>query len=143
ENTKNELIEPIKIVFNNKDKIKSFKESKDRRAMYKEMDTRVMDDVEATKAKARTAAEQYVELVFPASIPAPLLRNLLTLDDDTDLANWEFERVVMIHEEESKSVEVVVMSEEHKQQLKAKINKSEVDNTVKSYTEDENDSLKE
>lgn len=143
EKTKNELIEPIKIVFNNKGTIKSFVEPKDRRAMYKDMAAWVMDDVEATKAKGRPDAQQYVELVFPTSIPASLLSNLFTFDDDTDLPNWEFERVFMIPEEESKSVEVVVMSEDHKQQLKAKINKSEVYNTVKSYTEDENDSLQD
>src|SRR5699024_5434638 len=126
EKTKNELIVPIKIDSNNKGNIKRFKEPKDLRAMYKEIATWVMDDVEATKAKGCPDAQQYVELVFPASNLAPILSNLFTFDDDTDLPNWEFERVFMIPEEESKSVEVVVMSEDNKQKIQAKNNKNKI-----------------
>lgn len=143
EKTKNELVEPIKIAFKNEEHIKSFKEPEDRREMYKDMAAWVMDDVEETKTKGRPDANQYVELVFPTAIPAPLLTNLFTFDDEVNLPNWDFERVFMIPEEESKSIKVVVLSEDHKQQLKAKINKTEAYNTVQSYVNDENDSLED
>src|SRR5699024_12626876 len=58
EKTKNELIEPIKIVFNNKGNIKSFKEQKDRRAMYKELATWLMDVVEVNKKKGQPDAKK-------------------------------------------------------------------------------------
>lgn len=143
EKTKNELVEPIKMVFKNGDMMRSFIDPKNRSNLYKKMASWVMYDYHLTKATGRPTDDKYVELVFPTTIPGELLRNLFTFNDDFDPPEWSFDRVFMALDEESKSVKVIILSKDQDKQLTARIDKSEIYQLLQAYMVDESEVLHE
>src|SRR5699024_6657571 len=73
EKTKNELVEPIKIVFKDGERARTFIDPKKRKDLYKDMASWVMSDHQIKEANGRPQDDQYAELVFPTEIPADLL----------------------------------------------------------------------
>lgn len=143
EKTKNELVEPIKIIFHHEDRIRSFSDPEKRRELYKDMASWVMDDYKLTKSKGRPQDDRFVEMAFPTDIPADFLTNLFTFNDEIETPDWLFDRVFMRLDDETKSVEVLILSKDNQRQITATIDKTETYHILLSYLLDENEFLEE
>src|SRR5699024_10519433 len=81
EKTKNELFEPVKIIFKNEDWIRSFKDPQRMHNLYKDMASWVMYDFKVSEANGRPDDNRYVEVIFSNDISSSLLTNLFTFND--------------------------------------------------------------
>jgi len=102
-----------------------------------------MSDVQVQNANGRPTDNQYTELVFPTNIPADLLTHLFTFNDELDTPDWSFDRVFLLLNDESKSVDVMVLSKDQQKQLTARVDKAETYQLLQSYIFAENDLLRE
>ncbi len=134
EKTKNEVVEPIEIVFKNKDKVTSFIHSSDRQHFYKDLAAWALYDYRVTNSNGRPEEDKkYVEMVFPNAIPAELVTSLFTFHDQIEPPSWSFERVFLILDEKNHSVELKVLSVDDRKQITAIIEKAETYDTILGY----------
>src|SRR5699024_7107853 len=66
EKSKNELIHPSKVIFNNQVDLKGFKEPGDMLSFYQEMTSWVLYDYDTSEAKWNPGDSRYVEIIFPS-----------------------------------------------------------------------------
>lgn len=126
EKTKNELIQPSKVIFNNQVEFKGFKNPEDMLTFYQDMTSWVLYDYEVSEAEWKPEDSRYVEVIFPDVIPAELLTSLFTFHDDVDIGNWSFDRIYLSLDGEEQSVDVIVKSEDNRRQIKATTDKADI-----------------
>lgn len=133
EKTKNELIEPTEIIFKDDEQFTSFMNPVDRQSLYKEIASWVIYEPQITGAKGRPTDEQYVELIFPSAIPADLIGNLFSFNSEIDPPAWSFERVFIIVDEKSQSLELKIVSVDGRNQVNGTIEKSDAYKRIVTY----------
>lgn len=143
EKTKNDLVEPIKVIFHNGAQSRSFSKPEKRRELYRDMASWVMTDFKVSKSEGRPQDDRYAEIAFPTDIPADLLTNLFTFNDEIETPDWLFDRVFMRLDEEAKSVEMQILSKDNKKQITASIDKTETYHVLLSYLVDKNEFLED
>ncbi len=143
EKTKNELVEPNNMIFKKGDTLQGFINPLERQKLYKEMTSWVMYDHHITKANGKPKGQQYVELTFPTAIPAELMMNLFTFDQEVNTPNWSFERIYFMLNDESKSIEVRILSMDGQRQLISTIDKTETYYELQGYFANNNNLLQE
>lgn len=143
EKTKNELIEPTKIVFKNNEQINGFKDPHDMQVFYRDMASWVLYDYEITEAKNLPKSDQYAEVIFPNLIPAELITNLFTFNDEITLTDWSFDHVYMIPDGHDQSIDVYILSKDGKRLLTASIDKTETYQLLMEYLDVDHGDLQE
>src|SRR5699024_4087349 len=87
EKSKNELIHPSKVIFNNQVDLKGFKEPGDILSFYQKMTSWVLYDYDTSEAKWNPGGSGYVEIIFASNIPEELVTSLFTFNDDIEVGN--------------------------------------------------------
>src|SRR5699024_1406547 len=126
EKTKNELVEPIEIIFRNGEKTKSFIDPMDRESFYKDLASWVLSDYQLSDSIGRPNEDElFIELIFPNAIPAELITNLFTFHDKIDPPDWSFERVFLTFDEKHHSLILRILSVDDRKQITATIDKAD------------------
>lgn len=140
--TKMELIEPVGVVFHTDVGIYGFKRPMDRRLFFKEIGTWVLYDQTESESKGFSRNQDYIELVFPDTIPAELISSLFTFNDSISPPIWSFDRVFITKDENSQSLKMIIQSIDERMELTATVEKAEIYNAVLKYSP-ENEMLEE
>jgi len=134
EKTKNELIEPTEIIFRNGTRASSFINPVDRHMFYNDLASWVLYDYRAGDSNGRPDEEEmFVEIIFPSAIPADVITNLFTFDEEFDPPNWSFERVFFTFDEQHHLLKLIILSVDDRKQITATVEKSETYEKVLSY----------
>ncbi|MEI3604422.1 two-component system activity regulator YycH [Pseudogracilibacillus sp. SE30717A] len=141
ERTKNEVVEPIEIVFRNGEKATSFITPNDRYSFYKDIASWSLYDYRLTNSNGRPDDnKKFVEMVFSSAIPADLVTNLFTFHDQIDPPSWSFERAFLVLDEKQRTVELKIISVDNRKQITATIEKAEVYDDILAIMKDESKS---
>ncbi|HLR23585.1 MAG TPA: two-component system activity regulator YycH [Pseudogracilibacillus sp.] len=143
EKSKNELIHPSKVIFNNQVDLKGFKEPGDMLSFYQEMTSWVLYDYDTSEAKWNPGDSRYVEIIFPSKIPAELVTSLFTFNDDIEVGNWSFDRIYLSLDGDEQLVDVIIKSDDNRRQIKAKTDKSQTYEQLLSYLVQDHKELEE
>lgn len=143
EKTKNELVEPIEIIFRNDEKIASFIDPMERQSFYKDLASWVLYDYQINDAKGRPKSDEYVEIIFPSAIPADLVTNLFTFNDHLVPPEWSFERVFITFNDKSQTLKLCILSVDGRKQITATIEKSDTYHLLLSFMKENNHLLHE
>ena len=143
EKTKNELIEPTKIIFKNNKEVNGFRDPHDMQIFYRDMASWVLYDYEITEAKNLPKSNEFAEIIFPNLIPAELITNLFTFNDEITLTDWAFDHVYMIPDDHDQSIDVYILSNDERRLLTASIDKTETYQLLEEYLSNEHDDLQE
>lgn len=131
--TKNEIIEPIKIVFDNGQTLYGFNDYAKRSQLFEDISSWTLYDFQVTKAEENFEQGQVVEIVFPTNIPSELLPSLFTFSDEIEPPNWSFKRVLITFNENDKSLDVAFISVDRRMQAIATVERSEKFNVLQNY----------
>lgn len=136
ERTKNELLAPQEIIFHRNGETLGFLRPNDKQALYDEVAAWGLYDVQVTEADGRPEKKDYVEFIFADPMPTELLMSLFTFHDSFDVPNWSFERVFIVLDEETQTLDVRILSLDQRHQIKATIEKSGAYQTLSRYGEE-------
>lgn len=143
EKTKNELIEPKSVIFHHGEAISGFSKPLDRQRFFKELASWVLYDYNESDAQAKPDSDHMIEIVLPTAIPADLITNLFTFNDQMYAPNWSFDRVYIMLDTTNHVSELVIISADNRKQITATIEKSETYYELLSYLEDETEITQE
>lgn len=135
--TKNELIEPENIVFHQEEFIWGFHKPIERQRFFKEIASWVLYDYEEESIDSLPEEEHFVEINFPSAIPANLMTNLFTFNDQITTPDWSFDRVFITLNDDEQSSELSIVSIDRRKQITATIETSETYLYLLSYLEGE------
>src|SRR5690625_1036654 len=137
ERTKTELIQANNIVFIQDEHIFSFENPTKQGAFYKEMADWVLYEYRISDAKGKPDSDKYIEIDFPSKIPAELLTNIFTFNQNDDLPDWSFDTIYITFDDGAHTLQVTVMSIDERKQIIASIEKLETYEHLLSYFEEE------
>lgn len=131
--SKNELIKPVTIVFDDGHALYGFNNYKKRDELFQDISSWVLYDFKLIEATDRVVGNQLVEIVFPTAIPGELLPSLFTFGDEIDLPTWSFERVLITFNNEDKSLNISFLSIDQRMQAIATVERLEKFNALQNY----------
>jgi len=137
EKTKNELIEPGRIIFHKDEQISGFKKPTERQRFFKELASWVLYGYKETEAEGKPSSDRMVEIVFPSNIPGDVITNLFTFHDDVSGPTWDFDRVYITLDNDQQTSELIIISADNQRQISATIEKLETYYYLLSNIEDE------
>lgn len=135
EKTKNEVIEPKSIVFHQHNSIAGFRKPVQQQRFFKELASWVLYDYEEMNEEKVPEADQMVEITFPTNIPAELITNLFTFDEDITAPNWSFHTIYLTLDAEEQLAHFIIPSTNGRKQVRATIDKSETYYYLMSHME--------
>lgn len=133
ERTKAELIEPIDALFHSDAGVYGFKRPTERRLFFKEISTWVLYDHSVRESRDLAKDQEYVEMVFPDTIPAELISSLFTFNDSINTPIWSFDRFFITLDEDSKSLNIIIQSIDERMELTAVVEKKGTYHQVADY----------
>src|SRR5690625_1281683 len=101
ERTKSDIIQANNILFIQNENIYSFSKPTEKNDFYKEMEDWVLYDYRESDAKRKPDEDKYIEIVFPSKIPAELLTNIFSFNQNKELPNWSFDKVYITFNDHS------------------------------------------
>lgn len=125
EKSRNELIQPKQIVFRNENNIFSFIDPKDEEGFYQEISSVVLYNYQILDASGRPDSDEYIEIIYPTAIPVEVIISLFTFEDGVVTPSWSFERIFLTKNEQNRTIQLIVLSEDGNKQLTATIEKTE------------------
>lgn len=131
--SRNELIEPVTIVFDNGYSLFGFSNYEKRSKLFKDISSWVLYDFQVMEVDERPEGGQLVEMIFPTGIPGELLPSLFTFNDEIDPPSWSFERVLITFNENDKSLTISFLSVDRRMQAVATVERSEKFNVLQDY----------
>src|SRR5690625_7025875 len=86
------------------------------------MEDWVLYDYRESDAKRKPDEDKYIEIVFPSKIPAELLTNIFSFNQNKELPNWSFDKVYIRFNDHSHTLQVIIFSrsEEHTSELQSR-----------------------
>lgn len=142
ERGKSELIHPSHIIFHQSTdeegaSILGFSRSSDENIFYKELTTWSLIDfdiVKITDKEARPEEQRFVEVIFPGDVPASLIDNVFSHDEEVELPDWSFDRIY-IKVQDNNELSIAINSIDHREQLQAKVEKVGAFQSMNRYDE--------
>src|SRR5690625_4225636 len=80
--SRNDLIKPAKIIFDNGYTYYGFNDDQKRSELFQDIATWTLYDFQVREIEENNGPNQVVEIVFPTDIPGELLSSLFTFNDD-------------------------------------------------------------
>lgn len=139
ERTKTEVVQANNIVFIQDEHIFGFENPIKQSAFYKEMMDWVLYEYKVSDAKGKPKSDKYIEVEFMNKIPAELLANIFTFNQNDQLPDWSFDTIYITFDDVAHTLQVTVMSTDGRKQITASIEKLETYEYLLSYFEEEKD----
>lgn len=134
--TKQDLIKPSNIIFHYGDKILGFIRPIDQHELFEEITSWNLTDfiITNTASKSRNF-DQYVEIIFPSTLPTEILTTLFSIDDEDELPKWHFDRMFIFAEENTELLNMQIVSIDGSEQISATIEKAGAYQIINRYDE--------
>src|SRR5690625_2535951 len=101
------------------------------------MEDWVLYDYRESDEKRKPDEDKYIEIVFPSKIPAELLTNIFSFNQNKELPNWSFDKVYITFNDHSHTLQVIIFSIDGRKQITATIEKLETYEYLLSYFEED------
>ncbi|MRG87977.1 YycH family regulatory protein [Salinibacillus xinjiangensis] len=129
----NEAVLPTQMVFHQEGHPLQFTDKTKEGEFYqalKEWDFRIYED----KTNVNINEEQtYVELIYPENIPVSLLPRMFNIGEDGLNADWDFNRLYLVLNNESNTIDVVFQSTVHERVMRTEVRETEAFQQVRQY----------
>lgn len=131
--TKKDIIEPNSIIFHNNGTFYGFADPSDRQALYHDMQTWILYDLQIRNGNAKPSNEQQLEITFPEPLSMQLAASLFSFNEDVNLPNWRFKRIYITFNRDAATLNMVFLSLDGQKRAVAAINNSERYELLWSY----------
>lgn len=135
EELKRSLIQPNMITFHNRNRYYGFKSPLESQELYKEMQKWVLKDFQGSASDGTPINNHQVEIVFENKLPLEIITSLFTINEEESLPNWSFQRMFILFDQETSSLNVVFLSIDGQQQVQYVVNDSKIYDHLWSYME--------
>lgn len=135
EEIKRSLIEPSTITFHNNERYYGFKTPLEGQKLYRDMQDWILKDYQSSAVLGRPTNNHQVEITFENTLPLEIIRSLFSIGEKDSLPNWSFQRMFILFNQATSSLEVVFLSIDEHQQIKYVVNDSRVYASLWSYME--------
>lgn len=124
--TKQELIEPGKIIFHIGKQHFGFGEPSNQHKLFKEIQSWALYDFQLVRGGEVGEVDNQVEIIFPDAIPMQITRELFTFNqgDNLVLPGWSFRRVIITFNQSESILKIHFISETGQQDAIATVNNS-------------------
>lgn len=125
ENDKKDLIHPSLITFHDNQRVLGFNKLIDQIDLYESMSDWVMYDLDEDENTGVPQDRYFMEIIYPTPIPADVLSNLFTFNQDITTPDWNFDRMYVTFNRENLSLNIKFVSVDKERELTAAIDKRE------------------
>lgn len=130
EKTKRDVVEPVSILFHNNDFYYGFTDPYDQKLFYQDMEDWILDDLNLETIPNLPTYDYQVEVIFPQPLPAEVIKNLFTFNDEHDFPTWSFERLLINLNNDTSSLEAHFLSTNDTEQLTFSVNDTSAYNNI-------------
>lgn len=136
ERSKADLIKPEKMIFHFPNQIKGFVLPSEQNELYKLIASWDLDEYSISDAGGKPENERFIEIVYPNLISASLLPHLFTFQQEVPLPDWSFDRLYIIFDEETQTLNMKIISYDERKQIEATFEKTAAYQDLEKYNED-------
>lgn len=131
--SRNDLIKPAKIIFDNGYTYYGFNDDQKRSELFQDIATWTLYDFQVREIEENNGPNQVVEIVFPTDIPGELLSSLFTFNDDINTPNWSFRRVLITFNDEEQTLNLSFISVDQRMEGIATVERTDNYKSLQNY----------
>lgn len=92
---KKTLIQPLQIIFHKEGKPFGFKNPLELEGFYQNMQEWTLEPTTVTQHVDEQSNQNWVEIIFPDSLPLEIAKNLFQMNEVDDLPMWSFDKIII------------------------------------------------
>lgn len=132
EESKKTIIQPDHIVFHLNDKYYGLETPNRKLNLYKQMLDWELDHLQMRDTGGLPMDDEQVEVIFPTTLPAEVIRNLFTVSDRDELPTWSFKNFYITFQQASQWLKITIPSTDGQQKIEYTVKNTSAYNHLQS-----------